>query len=142
MRKMDYSIGMDGPGKRTFTALTERAKIRTPEPLVFDDKQKALVFLKEGQAEGYRFSGKEMVDPEQPHVKNGYFANENGQLIPCGQDWGPVDTVWEVGDVMPGQARNTGGQSVVERIIGGDEARKYGFGLMFILRQKDISKVN
>lgn len=142
MRKMDYSIGMDGPRKSIITALTERAKLHTPEPLTFDDKQKALAFLKEGQAEGYRFSGKETVDPEQPLVKNGYFANVNGQLIPCGQDWGPVDTVWEVGDVKPGQARNTGGQSVVERIIGGDEAKKHGFGLMFILRQKDISKVN
>ena len=77
MRKMDYTIGLEAgrAGQRwTATALTDRAKKRTPEPVRFVDRPEALKFLKGSQSEGYRFSGAELLDPEQRLVKNRYFV--------------------------------------------------------------------
>ncbi len=68
MKKMDYTIGFQAGRagqKWTATALTDRAKERTPEPVTFAGCPEALTFLKDSQAEGYRFSGAELVDPEQ-----------------------------------------------------------------------------
>jgi len=97
-------------------------------------------FLKSSQQAEYRFSGAELIDPEQKLVMNRYFAIvENGQLVACGQDWGPRDTVWEVGDVMPGQARNTGGEAVIDQILPGEMAKRH---IAFLLRTKSISGVN
>jgi hypothetical protein len=62
MKKMDYTIGFQGGRagqKWTATALTDRAKERTPEPVIFAGRPEALKFLKDSQAEGYRFSGAE-----------------------------------------------------------------------------------
>jgi len=73
MKKMDYTIGFQGGRagqKWTATALTDRAKERTPEPVMFAGRPEASKFLKDSQAEGYRFSGAELVDPEQRLVKN------------------------------------------------------------------------
>src|SRR5579859_367940 len=99
MKKMDYTIGFQ-PGRAgrtwTATALTGRAKERTPEALTFVDHPEVLAFLKNSQAEGYRFSGAELVDPEQKLVKNRYFViGDDGQLTPAGEDNGPRSTVWE-----------------------------------------------
>ena len=41
--------------------------------MVFAGRPEALKFLKDSQAEGYRFSGAELVDPEQRLVQNRYF---------------------------------------------------------------------
>lgn len=109
MKKMDYSIGFQGgrPGPTwTATALTDRAKVRTLEPVTFEDRSAALKFLKDSQAEGYRFAGASSIDPEERMVKNRYFViGANGELVFSGEDNGPRDTVWEVGDVMPGATR-------------------------------------
>jgi hypothetical protein len=76
------------------------AKERTPDPVTFASRPEALTFLKDSQTEGYRFSGAELVDPEQKLVKNRYFViGSDGQLTPAGEDNGPRNTVWEVGDV-------------------------------------------
>ena len=59
MKKMDYTIGLEAGRagqKWTASALTDRAEERTPEPLEFAGRPEALKFLKESQAEGYRFS--------------------------------------------------------------------------------------
>jgi hypothetical protein len=72
MKKMDYSMS-GSAGFYSASALGDRAKARTPEPLRFADRAGALVFLKAAQAEGCRFSGADTVDPEQKLVKNRYF---------------------------------------------------------------------
>ena len=86
MKKMDYAIGLRAGRARqkwTASALTDRAKERTPEPLVFAGRPEALTFLKESQAEGYRFAGADLVDREQRLVKNRYFViSDDGQFTP------------------------------------------------------------
>lgn len=120
MKKMDYAIGLEAgrAGQRwTASALTDRAKERTPERVTFLGRPEALRFLKESQTEGYRFSGAELVDPEQRLVKNRYFViGGDGQLTLSGEDNGPRDTVWEVGDVMPGRDRSMGTEAVNDRL--------------------------
>src|SRR5580693_2504595 len=98
MKKMDYTIGFQAGRagqKWTVTALTDRAKERTPEAVTFAGRAEALTFLKDSQAEGYRFSGAELVDPEQRLVKKRYFVIGNdGRLVSAGEDNGPRNTVW------------------------------------------------
>jgi hypothetical protein len=147
MRKMDYSIEFEtgrAGQKWTAIALTDRAKERTPEPLTFAGRLEALKFLKESQADGYRFSGANLVDPEQKLVKNRYFfIGERGQLTLCGEDNGPLDTVWEIGDLMPGREKNTGTEAIVEQILKGRGVpERLGCDLAFILRLRDISRLN
>jgi hypothetical protein len=139
MRKMDYTIGLEAghAGQRwTATALSDRAKKRTPEPVRFVDRPEALKFLKGSQSEGYRFSGAELLDPEQRLVKNRYFViGADGELTLSGEDNGPRDTVWEIGDVMPGRDRSTGTEAVVENILQGFAVReRFGCDLAFVLR--------
>lgn len=133
MKKMDYTIGLEA-GKWTAMALTDRAKERTPEPMRFVDRPEALKFLKESQKEGYRFSGAELVDPEQRLVKNRYFViGGDGQLTLSGEDNGPRNTVWEIGDVMPGRDRSI--EAIVENILQGTGVReRFGCDLAFLLR--------
>ena len=140
MKKMDYTIGFQAgrAGRNwTATALTDRAKERTPEPMTFAGRPEALKFLKDSQAEGYRLSGAELVDPEQKLVKNRYFViGRDGQLTPAGEDNGPRNTVWEVGDVKPGSGGNVGTEAVIENILQGPGVRER-FGLRplaFLLR--------
>lgn len=143
MKKMDYSIAFQGgrPGPTwTATALTDRARVRTPGPVTFEDRPAALKFLKDSQAEGYRFAGSSSIDPEQRMIKNRYFAiGANGELILSGEDNGPRDTVWEVGDVMPGRNRNTGTEGVIENILqGAGVQERFGCDLAFVLRLHPI----
>ena len=139
MKKMDYTIGFQAGRagqKWTATALTGRAKERTPEPVTFADRPEALKFLKDSQAEGYRFSGAELVDPEQRLIKNRYFViGGEGQLTLSGEDNGPRNTVWDVGDVMPGRDRSMGTEAVIENILQGPGVReRFGCDLAFVLR--------
>ena len=139
MKKMDYTIGSQAgrAGRKwTATALTDRAKERTPEPVTFASRPEALTFLKDSQAEGYRFSGAELVDPEQKLVRNRYFViGSDGKLVPAGEDNGPRNTVWEVGDVKPGRERNVGTEAVIENILQGPAVReRFGCDLAFMLR--------
>jgi hypothetical protein len=139
MKKMDYTIGFRAgrSGQNwTATALTDRAKERTPEAVTFADRTEALTFLKASQAEGYRFSGAELVDPEQKLVKNRYFViSGDGQLTPAGDDNGPRNTVWEVGDVKPGYGSNAGTEAVIENILQGPAVReRFSCDIAFLLR--------
>ena len=147
MKKMDYTIGFQAGRagqKWTATALTDRAKERTPEPVTFAGRPEALKFLKDSQAEGYRFSGAGFVDPEQRLVKNRYFViGGDGQLTLSGEDNGPRDTVWEIGDVMPGHDRNVGIEAVVENILQGPGVReRFGCDLAFLLRLHRVARGN
>ena len=144
MKKMDYTIGFQAgrAGQRwTATALTDRAKERTPEPVTFAGPPEALTFLKESQAEGYRFSGAELVDPDQKLVKNRYFVIAgDGQLTPAGEDNGPRSTVWEVGDVKPGYGSSAGTEALIENILQGPAVReRFGCDLAFLLRVHRVS---
>ena len=139
MKKMDYSLGLEvGHTGRKWTAtpLTDRAKQRAPEPMTFVDRAEALNFLKQSQSEGYRFSGADWIDPEQRLVKNRYFViGSDGQLTQAGEDNGPRNTAWEVGDVMPGRDRNVGIEAVIENILQGPGVReRFGCDLAFMLR--------
>ena len=143
MKKMDYTIGFQGgrPGPVwTAKALTDRAKVRTPDPITFEDRQAALKFLKDSQAEGYRFAGAWFVDPEQRMVRNRYFViGASGELVLSGEDNGPRDTVWEVGDVKPVRDRNPGTEAVIENILQGPGVReRFGCDLAFVLRLQPI----
>ena len=147
MKKMDYTIGLEAGRagqKWTATALTDRAKERTPEPVTFVGRPEALKFLKDSQAEGYRFSGAELVDPEHRLVKNRYFViSDDGQFILSGEDSGPRDTVWEIGDVMPGRDRSMGTEAIVESILQGAGVReRFGCDLAFILRLHYVAREN
>jgi|GEM_PF-5643431 len=139
MKKMDYTLGLEAgrAGRNwTATALTDRAKERTPEPVTFGDRAEALKFLKDSQSEGYRFSGASLIDAEQRLVKNRYFViGADGDLTLSGEDNGPRDTVWETGDVMPGRDGNTETEAVVEEILQGFAVReRFGCDLAFLLR--------
>lgn len=139
MKKMDYTIGFHGGGagrQWTVAALSDRAKERTSEPLAFADRTDALKFLKDSQAGGYRFSGAELVDSEQKLVKNRYFVIANdGQLTPAGEDNGPRNTVYEIGDIKPGSGSNAGTEAVIEAILQGTGVReRFGCDLAFLLR--------
>jgi hypothetical protein len=143
MKRMDYTISGHGR-QRTITPLSNRAKERTPAPVEFGELTEAKLFLKTTQAEGFRFAGANLIDPEQKQVKNRYYViGDDGQLTAVGDDWGPLDTVWEEGDVMPGQSRNTGTEAVIEKIVKGDSARKMmGCDLAFLLRLRSIAGLN
>src|ERR1039458_5439783 len=147
MKKMDYTIGLEAGRagqKWTATALTNRAKERTPEPVTFAGRPEALKFLKDSKADGYRFSGAEFVDPEQRLVKNRYFViGGDGQLTPSGEDNGPRDTVWEIGDVMPGRDRSVGVEAIVENVLQGPGVReRFGCALAFLLRLHVVAQGN
>ena len=144
MKKIDYTIAGSGK-RRTITPLTDRARVRTPESLEFENVESAKEFLKASQAEGYKFAGANLIDPEQKLIRNRYFfmIGNRGQVTLFGEDWGPFDTVWEVGDVMPDQVKNTGTEGIVEKIVTGDVARNtIGCDVAFILRLRDIRKLN
>jgi hypothetical protein len=139
MKKMDYTIGLEAgrAGRKwTATALTDRAKRRTPDPVTFVGRPEALKFLKDSRSEGYRFSGAELVAPEQRLVKNRYFViGGDGQLTLSGEDNGPRNTIWEIGDVMPGRDRGVGVEAIVENILRGAGVReRFGCDLAFLVR--------
>jgi hypothetical protein len=145
MKKMDYTIGFQGGRagqKWTATASTDRAKQRTPEPVTFAVRPEALKFLKDSQAEGYRFSGADLVDPEERRVKNRYFViSGDGHLTLSGEDNGPRNTVWEIGDVMPGRDRSTRTEAVIENILQGPGVReRFGCDLAFVLRLHPVAR--
>ena len=145
MKKMDYTIGLEAgrAGRKwTATALSDRAKERTPDPVTFAGRPEALKFLKDSQAEGYRFSGAELVDPEQRLVKNHYFViGGDGQLTLSGEDNGPRNTVWEIGDAMPGRERSMETEAVIENILQGPGVReRFGCDLAFVLRLHPVAR--
>jgi hypothetical protein len=83
-----------------------------------------------------------LVDPVQRLVKNRYFVIGNdGQLTLSGEDHGPRDTVWDVGDVMPGRDRNTETEAVIENILQGPGVRdRFGCDLAFVLRLHRVAR--
>jgi len=140
MRKIDYDIGWNS-GKVTITARSERAKGRTPDPLVLE-RRAALELIKNDEAAGYSFLGHEFVDRTKRLVKNGYFIiSPGGKLVEAGQDWGPSNPVYEEGDTLMGGPRN-GKEAKIEKVVRGDSAEKMGFGVVFLLRERDVSNAN
>lgn len=139
MKEMDYII--TGRGKqRTITARSDRAKKRDPEPVIFQDIPTALVFVKSACADGYRFSGQELVDPEYKLLKYVYYARTiGGRFERAGQDWGPPDPVFEPGDVYPGGPRN-GKQAVVLAVVKGEPARANGGDVMVLLEERPATE--
>lgn len=139
MKKFDYAIRLQGGSagqEWMFTPMTDRAKERTPQPLKFANRQEALAFLQDSQAQGYQFSGAERVDPEQKRLKNRYFViGSDGQLRPAGEDSGPCHTLWEVGDVRSPSGGDPRTEAVIEAILQGPGAReRFGCDIAFPLR--------
>src|SRR5882757_3867012 len=99
MKKWDYEITMTS-AKRTIAPKSDRAKQRTPEANVFPDNDGALEFVKAGVAEGFLFANRGFVDHEYRVVRYHYYTEvAGGRLIQTGQDNGPPDPMFEVGDV-------------------------------------------
>lgn len=120
MKPMDYTVG-GTVTEPTFTLLTDRAKQRTPGTIAFKGRTSALEFMKAAEAEGYRFSGAELIDTQRKLVKYGYFAKmPNGQLVQCGQDWGPRDTVFEPGDSL---GIKNGKEGIIVSVVTGQGRR-------------------
>ncbi len=140
MKKWDYEITTTGAG-RTITAKSDRAKQRTPEPQAFANNADAVLFVKAGVAEGFLFSGRNLVDHEYRNVSYRYFVNLNGQFVFSGQDNGPPDPMFEVGDVYPGGVRN-GKHFDITDVITGEVARVNGCGVMIVGKERDVSKAN
>jgi hypothetical protein len=140
MKKWDYEITTTG-ARRTISAKSDRAKQRTPEPQEFPNNADALVFVKAGVAEGFLFSCRSFVDHEYRSVRYHYFVNLNGQLVFSGQDNGPPDPMFEVGDVYPGGPRN-GKHFDITDVITGEMAKANGCGVMIVGKERDVSKAN
>ncbi len=105
------------------------------------DNADAVLFVKAGVAEGFLFSGRNLVDHEYRNVCYRYFVNLNGQLVFSGQDNGPPDPMFEVGDVYPGGVRN-GKHFDITDVITGEVARVNGCGVMIVGKERDVSKAN
>lgn len=140
MKNWDYEITTAG-ARRTITAKSDRAKQRTPQSREFANNADALAFVKAGVAEGFLFSCRSFVDHEYRNVPYRYFVSVNGQLVFSGQEHGPPDPMFEVGDVYPGGPRN-GKHFDITDVITGEVARTNGCGVMIVGKERDVSKAN
>lgn len=141
MKKLDYDVECIG-ARRTITPRTDRAKARTPEPVNFNDNASALRFVKAASAEGYRFSGQDLVDPAYKLLRYVYFVRGiGGPFARAGQDWGPRDPVFEPGDIYPGGPRN-GKEAVVLSVVTDDSAKANGGDIMILLEERPIGSAN
>ena len=108
----------------------------------FANNADALVFVKAGVAEGFLFSCRNFVDHEYRNVRYHYYTEVGGgRLIQTGQDNGPPDPMFEVGDVYPGGIRD-GKHFDIKAVVTGEMARAAGCGVMIIGQERDVSKVN
>ncbi len=137
MKPLDYVV--TGAGRRrTLTPLSDKAKQKTPEPLAFEDSESTLEFVKGAEAEGYTFSGAELVDTTRKLVKYGYFVSgRGGQLIQLGQDWGPRDTVFEPGDSL---GVKNGREDIILQVVTGKMAELAGVSVMIVLEERPVSQ--
>lgn len=140
MKLMDYVVTGAG-ARRTIAPRSERAKQRTPEAQEFATNDEALAFVRAGVAEGFRFSGQQLVDREYKLVRYGYFIDTGGRLVRSGGDWGPPDPSFEPGDVYPGGPRN-GKHADITAVITGDDAKRNGVDVMVIAKERDVSRAN
>lgn len=141
MRRMDYSVSGTAI-KPIFEPVSDDARARTPSVLEFENRESALDFMLRSQAEGFRFSGAHLIDPEQKPVRNGYFLRKRDGLIQIGSDWGPRVPVWAVGDVMP--IRDENGVRVreaeIEAILDDDQVPKtLNCTIAFVLKESNGS---
>jgi hypothetical protein len=135
MKEMDYVVTGCGT-ERTITPRSDRAKKRTAEPVTFNERTEALRFVKAANREGYRISGRELIDPEYRLVRYVYFVRAGGgRFAHAGQDWGPPDPVFEPGDVYPGGPRD-GKVAVVLSVVKGEEAKMNGGDVMVLLEER------
>jgi hypothetical protein len=72
-------------------------------------------------------------------VRYRYFVSVDGQLVFSGQDNGPPDPMFEVGDVYPGGPRK---HLDITDVIIGEMARANGCGLMIVGKERDVSMAN
>jgi hypothetical protein len=140
MKRMDYTVGLVN-GKWTAEPISDRAKERTAESIKFPSKEEALAFVRAGVTDKFRFSGRELIDPEYRLVRYCYFVDRAGQLIKSGQDNGPPDPTFEVGDVYPGGPRD-GMHFDIKAVLTGDSAKNLGCGVAVIGKERDVSKAN
>jgi hypothetical protein len=135
---MDYIVSGSG-ASRTICAHSPRAKERSPFVLTFPNNNDAFQFITKGVEDGFRFSGRELVDRSYRLVKYGYFVRlPDGRTVFSGQDWGPPDPVFEPGDKYPGGPRN-GIEAFVLEVMTGDEARVYALDVLIILEERSVA---
>lgn len=140
MRTMDYSVSFTA-GRWGFEPVSEGAKAITPNGYSFEDRAAAFEKMLELQGESFRFSGAHLLDSEQKLVKNGYFLmQDNGQIVPIGNDLGPRVPVWKVGDAMPLRDENgvqTAEGEIIEILDDVDTVpRMFGCTVAFILKER------
>ncbi len=142
MKRFDFKVELHA-GTRRFVPNTERAIAKTPGPVSFTDRAESLAYLQQLQRDGFRVGSADLVDPEQRNVRYGYFLEgPHGQLVPtANSDNGPSDTAYEVGDTLMGGPRNSQ-EARIKTIITGEVAAKLGFGVVFVITLRDVSRDN
>lgn len=137
MKEMDYIISVYG-ASRSIAPRSARAKARTPETLNFASPGEALPFVIQGVAEGFRFSGRELIDRTYRLVRYGYYVRlPDGRAAFSGADWGPPDPVFEPGDVYPSGPKN-GKVAVVVEVITGEQARVHMKDVIVMLEEYPV----
>ena len=139
MKEMDYIVSGAGAA-RTITPGSERAKARTPEQLTFVTNDEALPFVTQGVADGFRFSGRELIDKTYRLLRYAYYVRlPDGRAVFSGSDWGPPDPVFEEGDIYPGGPKN-GKLAVVVEVITGEQARTHMRDVIIMLEERPIDE--
>lgn len=137
MKEMDYIVSMYG-ASRSIAPRSARAKARTPETLNFASPGEALPFVIQGVAEGFRFSGRELIDRTYRLVRYAYYIRQpDGRAVFSGADWGPPDPVFEAGDVYPSGPKN-GKIAVVVEVITGEQARVHMKDVIVMLEERPV----
>jgi hypothetical protein len=136
MKKWDYGITGSG-SERTFTPMSDRAKKKNSDPVTFKDVAGALEFMKTSEAEGYRFSGAELVDKNRKRAKYGYFVKlPNGQLAQSPNvNWGPFDCAYEAGDSL---GIKDGKEGIVLNVVKGKMAELAGVDVMIVVEEHPV----
>jgi hypothetical protein len=139
VKEMDYIVSGAGAA-RTITPRSERAKARTPEQLTFSTIDEALPFVTQGVADGFRFSGRELIDKTYRLVSYAYYVRlPDGRSVFSGSDWGPPDPVFEEGDIYPSGPKN-GKLAVVVEVITGEQARTHMRDVIVMLEERPIEE--
>jgi hypothetical protein len=137
MKDMDYVVSGFGASK-SITPRSVRAIARTPETLNFASPDEALSFVTQGVAEGFRFSGRELIDKKYRLVRYAYYVRlPDGRAVFSGADWGPPDPVFEPGDVYPSSPKN-GKVAVVAEVITGEQARVHMRDVIVMLEERPV----
>jgi len=137
MKAYDYAVLGVGEEEIAFKPKTDRAKQKTPQTIVFEDRASALEYMKAAEAEGYRFLNARNLDVTRALVKYGYFVKgPDGQFAQAHkkQNWGLLNTDYEPGDSL---GLEDGKEAIILEILTGAPAGLAGVGVMFILEERD-----